>query len=157
MICVLNYNLPMENPCAGYTHPKHTQSQMYMDGITTDIAITSKNSLHTYGKSYIYFKFVVFSDRFFVIISQRSKFGTLFSCWSDNSELIQNKKIFHSQILLGKRDDEILDIYARQITELFAVISSKPLLLSLMLDDTKKEDQMLFRAIMDKLTEMLSS
>lgn len=50
--------------------------------------------------------------------------------------------------LIGKRDSEILNVYARQIIELVGSASSKPVLLGIALVDESKST---FRTIMDIL------
>lgn len=59
----------------------------------------------------------LFSDRIFIVISQLSgKLGSLLQCNHEYSE-IDNSHTFHVETLLGKRDDSLNEVYARQIME----------------------------------------
>lgn len=59
----------------------------------------------------------LFSDRIFIVISQRAgKLGTLLQCTHEHS-VIDNSHSYHVETLLGKRDDAQSEVYIRQITE----------------------------------------
>lgn len=75
-----------------------------------------------------------YSDRVFLVISQNSRFGTLISAKADDS-LTQPGAApsFDVNVLLGRRDDPLLLIYARQLVEAISKSSSRPLLLSISL------------------------
>jgi proteasome assembly chaperone 3 len=72
-----------------------------------------------------------YSDRHFIIISQIKKFGTLISAWSD--EKSDGGRIYDMKVVLGRRDDPLLNVYARQLIERISAISTKPLLLAISL------------------------
>lgn len=59
----------------------------------------------------------LFSDRIFIVISQRSgKLGSLLQCTHEYS-VIDNSHSYHVETLLGKRDDVQSEVYIRQIME----------------------------------------
>ena len=105
---------------------------------------------------------ISYTDRHFVIITQLNKFGTLIEAKVENVDI--NKNIYHIQTLLGKRDDPLLTIYARQIIENIATYSNnrnnntsitevKPLLLSIALDNNCRDSNS-FTEILNKLFGM---
>ena len=105
---------------------------------------------------------ISYTDRHFVIITQLNKFGTLIEAKVANVDI--NKNIYHIQTLLGKRDDPLLTIYARQIIENIATYSNnrnnntsitevKPLLLSIALDNNCRDSNS-FTEILNKLFEI---
>ena len=73
-----------------------------------------------------------FSDRHFFIVSQTRRFGTLISAWAED-RLDGGGKSHQIRILTGQREDELLDVYAKQIVMRLAEHSSRPLLLSVAL------------------------
>lgn len=83
------------------------------DGIRTDIICTTYN------------------DRHFIVISQMKKFGTLINAWAENKG--DGGKFYDMATLLGRRDDPLLNIYARQLIEKTSAVSDKPLLLAISL------------------------
>eukprot|EP01111_Echinosteliopsis_oligospora_P003667 TRINITY_DN15760_c0_g1_i1.p1 TRINITY_DN15760_c0_g1~~TRINITY_DN15760_c0_g1_i1.p1 ORF type:complete len:150 (+),score=16.58 TRINITY_DN15760_c0_g1_i1:18-467(+) len=91
-----------------------------------------------------------FSDHLFIAITQTEKLGTLFQAYKTSGEMTASGEPNYSvTTLLGKRDDDILNIYARQIIELVGEKTSKPLILALALQDSSKPT---FRAIMEILS-----
>ena len=82
----------------------------------------------------------LFSDSIFVVITQRAgKLGTLLRCIHEHS-VIDNSHTYHVETLMGKRDDNLAEVYARQITERIASMDSggstcPPVLLGIALKD----------------------
>lgn len=71
-----------------------------------------------------------FSNTYFIIITQINKIGTIVHAWSeirknqlqlhddnDNNNQSNSNLRFLTKVLIGKRDDPLLEIYARQILE----------------------------------------
>merc|ERR1712083_548104 len=85
-----------------------------------------------------------YSNRFFVHISQNENFGTLIHSWRDNP-IEGASSSFSTRVLLGRRDDETLEVYARTMIELISQRSSLPLLLSISL---KEHSPCMFRGIL---------
>ncbi|TFJ80293.1 hypothetical protein NSK_008436 [Nannochloropsis salina CCMP1776] len=87
-----------------------------INGVLTDVAIFN------------------FSDRIFLVISQNARFGTVISAKADDSVARPGAApSFDVSVLLGRRDDPLLLIYARQLVETVSRSSSRPLLLSISL------------------------
>lgn len=72
-----------------------------------------------------------YNDRHFVVISQMKKFGTLINAWAESKA--DGGKSFDMVTLLGRRDDPLLNVYARQLIEKISLVSDKPLLLAIAL------------------------
>ena len=70
-----------------------------------------------------------YSDRHLVVITQLKKFGTIIHAWSDAKA--DGGKIYDMVTLLGRRDDPLLNVYARQLIEKIAEHSDKPLILAI--------------------------
>lgn len=92
--------------------------------------------------------FAVYSDRIFVIITQIEKFGTIMKAWAEPKS--EGGSIFQVSTLMGKRDDPLLHIYARQIIERLSTVSDKPLLLSISLK-AECRDAATFQIILNEL------
>ena len=88
-----------------------------------------------------------YSDRHFVVVSQLGNFGTWILAWCE--ECADGKVLYQTKVLLGKREDPVLHIYARQIIETVCKTSTdrKPLLLAISLhkdaQDAKTMEQVL--------------
>ena len=72
-----------------------------------------------------------YNDRHFVVISQMQKFGTLINAWAETKA--DGGKTYDMVTLLGRRDDPLLSVYARQMIEKISAVSDKPLLLAIAL------------------------
>jgi len=94
-----------------------------------------------------------FFDRHVVGIAQLSKFGTWIEGWCEESA--DGNVLFQTKVLLGKRDDPILHIYARQIIEkiVSSSTSRKPLLLSISLQPDS-HDAITMQDILNKVFEI---
>mmetsp|Transcript_57483 Transcript_57483/g.132008 ORF Transcript_57483/g.132008 Transcript_57483/m.132008 type:complete len:130 (-) Transcript_57483:401-790(-) len=91
-----------------------------------------------------------YSNRFFVHISQNENFGTLIHSWRDNP--VEGAcSSFSTRVLLGRRDDETLEVYARTLIELISQRSSLPLLLSISMKEHSPE---MFKGILRELDQI---
>lgn len=91
---------------------------------------------------------IVYSDRVFVVITQLSKFGTIMKAWAEPKS--EGGFVFQVSTIMGKRDDPLLHIYARQILERLSTSSDKPLLLSLSLKPDCRDAET-FQEILNQL------
>lgn len=87
------------------------------------------------------------------MITQIDKFGTLLHAWSEQKA--DFGKIYQVQTLLGKRDDPLLTIYARQIIERLSTQTDKHLLLSISLRNDGRDSEH-FQAIINKIFSEIS-
>ncbi|CAM9757429.1 unnamed protein product [Chrysoparadoxa australica] len=85
-----------------------------------------------------------FQDRTFVVVSQLERIGTLLQVTSEGGGM--GGKSFHVETLIGRRDDPLLVVCARQLAE--QLRSDKPLLLGLALKDEGR-DSHTFQAIIN--------
>jgi proteasome assembly chaperone 3 len=113
--------------------PSIAQAKLYHDDVTTEICFQS------------------FADRYFVMISQLNKVGSLINAWSE--EKPSGGKIFQTQILLGRRDDPLLNVYARQIIQVISEASDKPVLLAISLCQSGRETA-IFQDVLNKIIEI---
>lgn len=72
---------------------------MAINGIHTDVVVQA------------------FTDRIFVTITQLNKIGSLLYATSEDDS--SGGKSFDVQVLMGRRDDPLLVLYARQLIEQF--------------------------------------
>jgi proteasome assembly chaperone 3 len=86
------------------------------------------------------------------MINQLDKVGTLVEAHSEDSSE-SGRKLFSVQVLLGKRDDPLISVYARQIIEKIAASSDKPLLLAISLRPDRR-DASTFQELINKLFEI---
>ncbi len=91
-----------------------------------------------------------YSDRVFVVITQINKFGTLINGWAESKS--DGGKLYQVNTLMGRRDDPLLSIYARQILEKLSATSDKPLLLAISLSPEGRSTET-FQAVLNKLYE----
>ena len=105
-----------------------------------------------------------FSDRILVTVGQSSpllppKIGTLVLTTFSQSITNNNQKSFDSQILLGRRDDPLLEIYGRQLLEKFSTTDTKgrkELLLGINLREDNRDSET-FQEVCNNVLEMLMS
>lgn len=83
-----------------------------------------------------------------MIITQIERFGTIMKAWAEPKS--EGGSIFQVSTLMGKRDDPLLHIYARQIIERLSSVSDKPLLLSISLK-SECRDAATFQIILNEL------
>ena len=107
--------------------PPTRQAAALIDGVQTDVVVQA------------------FANLVYVIVTQNRKLGTFVSA---NAKVgSDGALIFDTSVLLGKRDEPLLCIYARQILERMRQAGcAKPLLLAISLTDDSPES---FRAVMD--------
>ena len=91
-----------------------------------------------------------YSDRHFVLITQMKKVGTLIQAWSDKKS--DGNYFYEMVTLLGRRDDPLLNVYARQIIEKISAYSDKPLLLGISLVPEGRGKE-IFEAVLNNLLE----
>jgi len=80
-----------------------------------------------------------YSDRHFVLISQLGNFGTFINAWCEESA--DGHTFYQTKILLGKREEPVLHIYARQIIEkiVCSSMNRKPLVLAISLNQNAQD------------------
>eukprot|EP00128_Syssomonas_multiformis_P015220 Colp12_sorted_trinity150504_noHs@30006 len=72
-----------------------------------------------------------FQDRIFILVTQCNKMGTLLSAAKDMNMEVGSEPTYTIRVLLGKRDDSFIEVFARQIVEAMTKAEcNKPLLLS---------------------------
>lgn len=113
--------------------PLESKATLEIEGITTEILCTS------------------FDNRIFVVITQINKFGTFLNAWAEPKA--DGGKLYMINTLLGKRDDPLLTIYARQMIERLSVYTAKPILLAISLKDEGRSREQ-FQAILNKFFEI---
>lgn len=59
-----------------------------------------------------------YDDRYFVIITQMNKIGTLVEASAEDSILREGALTYTTSTLIGKRDDMLIDVYARHILDI---------------------------------------
>ena len=107
--------------------------------------ITSKNGVNIDILS------TTFNDRIFIIVSQFKKIGTVIEAFTE--ERSDGGKMYLTNIKIGKRDDEVCCVYARQIIELISETSDKPLLLGIALKPEDRDPETL-KLVLSKLFEI---
>jgi len=83
-----------------------------------------------------------------VVVSQTGTFGTLIHASRDNPVESCSASSYTTRILLGRRDDETLEVYARTLIELIGKHSTLPVLLCISI---KEHSPQMFRAVMREL------
>ena len=102
------------------------------DGVTTEIVCTS------------------FTNRILIFITQINKVGTLISAWSEPKG--DGGKLYQTSTILGKRDDPLLTVFARQLIERISTHSSKTLLLGISLKEEGRSREQ-FQFIINNVLE----
>ena len=97
------------------------------------------------------FVLTAYSNRIFVIVTQTQSMGTLIHAEADNP-IEAASGSFSTRVLLGRRDDEVLEVYARTIIELISRRNpgAGPLLLAISVKDHSPE---MFRSIVREVEE----
>ncbi|RLN52701.1 hypothetical protein BBJ29_002800 [Phytophthora kernoviae] len=104
-------------PTPAVLHTKKTRKDI--NGVPTDIAVS------------------IFVDRVFIVVTQLGTFGTLVEAQQKDS--ISGKFQPDIHIRLGRRDDPLLLVYARQFLEHFGVPAGLPILAAIGLKDRSSE------------------
>lgn len=115
--------------------PKSSTQSVEVDGIKTDIVCST------------------FSDYFFVVVTQIDKFGTILK--AESAEKADGGAIYSVNTLLGRRDDPLLTIYARQLIERISQFSKKPLVLSISLQEEGRGKEH-FEAIVNSVLQNIT-
>ena len=92
-----------------------------------------------------------YSDRVFVVVTQTNKLGSILSASAEHSG---QGTIFHVRNLLGRRDDPLLNMYARNIAEEVAKTTTRPLLLAVSLSEEGRAPQV-FQEVLSAVRGML--
>lgn len=120
---------------SGFPLQNHA-SFMNSVGIKTDIICTS------------------YADYHMVVITQLRKFGTVIHAWVDRHSDLSGST-YEMSVLLGKREDTLLMVYARQIIQRISRYSDKPLMLAISLREGEEgRDADTFSAVLNKLFEI---
>ena len=95
----------------------------------------------------------LFSDQILIIVTQLSgRPGTILRCTVEDSPM-DEKKMFHIDALLGKRDDSLLEVYVRRITERIVQLSEDrvcpPIVLGMALKGDSGKEPASFTKIVD--------
>ncbi|KAF4027988.1 Proteasome assembly chaperone 3 [Phytophthora infestans] len=102
-----------------------------INGVPTDIAVS------------------IFADRVFIAVTQLGTFGTLVEAYQKDS--ISGKFQPDIHIRLGRRDDPLLLVYARQFLEHFGIPVGLPILAAIGLKDRSSGT---FEAVMQSVKEL---
>jgi hypothetical protein len=93
-----------------------------------------------------------YADRHFIVVTQIDKIGTLVTGKAVAG--IDGTVHYEVNILFGKRDDQLLLVYCRQIVEkIYKAGSSKPVLLAISLLEEGHSVEC-FQAVLNKLDEI---
>mmetsp|Transcript_4301 Transcript_4301/g.5142 ORF Transcript_4301/g.5142 Transcript_4301/m.5142 type:complete len:193 (+) Transcript_4301:44-622(+) len=104
----------------------------------------------------------LFGDRIMFGVSQlRGKVGTMISCQVEDSGIIDGTATrFTIEVLLGKRDDDMLGVYARRILDQLLQLRTSlqdacpPILLAISLQPQTQQDPEMFKGIVDTVVQM---
>ena len=98
-----------------------------------------------------HFVLTAYTNRIFVVVTQTPNLGTLIAACADNP-LSAAGTSYSTRVLLGRRDDEALEAYARAMVELIhkRAPDAGPLLLAISIKEHSNE---LFRAVMKQVEE----
>lgn len=114
--------------------PSEKAASVELNGIITEIICAS------------------FSDHNLIIITQINKIGTVLRAWTEPKS--GGGDLYKVSTLLGKRDDALLTIYARQLIERISNYSPKPLIVMVSLKDEGRGRDF-FEAIVNKVLETI--
>jgi proteasome assembly chaperone 3 len=114
--------------------PLEVKASVELNGLATEILCTS------------------FDDRLCVLITQINKVGSLLTAWADSKS--DGGYLYHIDTILGRRDDPLLTIYARQIVEKITPHTKKPVLLGISLKEEGRSREH-FQLIMNKVLEII--
>ena len=117
----------------GAAGPAHAAHDVEICGVPTKVALTA------------------YSNRVFVVVTQTDNLGTLIAAERDLA-IDPTCTCYSTRVLLGRRDDETLEVYARTMVELVAkrAPAAPPLLLAISIREHSPEA---FRAVMQFVDE----
>lgn len=90
------------------------------------------------GGKHVDVSMTTFEDRLLVIITEYQKMGTLVHVTKDNLPVDNREETYSTKIVLGK-DEPVTHVFARNIAKRVLKSQSKPLLLSLALEEYTPE------------------
>ncbi|CEG41393.1 Uncharacterized conserved protein [Plasmopara halstedii] len=93
----------------------------------------------------------IFADRVFIAVTQLGTFGTLLEAYQKDT--ISGKLQSDIHVRLGRRDDPLLLVYARQLLEHFGVPVGLPVLVAIGLKDRSSQT---FEVVMKCVKELFS-
>ena len=98
------------------------------------------------------FVLTAYSNRIFVVVSQTQNMGTLIHASADNP-IDAATGSFTTRVLIGKRDDDHLEVYARAMCELICrrAPDAGPLLLAISIQGAHSNE--MFRGILKEVEE----
>mmetsp|Transcript_24238 Transcript_24238/g.80560 ORF Transcript_24238/g.80560 Transcript_24238/m.80560 type:complete len:129 (+) Transcript_24238:99-485(+) len=109
------------NGCAQQPGPLSKSAEVCIGGVSTRLIATA------------------YANRIFVVVSQRENLGTLISATRESATgLASGPGCYSTRVLLGRRDDEALEVYARTLVELINKSRPADLLLALNLLDSSR-------------------
>mmetsp|Transcript_7096 Transcript_7096/g.10591 ORF Transcript_7096/g.10591 Transcript_7096/m.10591 type:complete len:133 (-) Transcript_7096:26-424(-) len=109
------------------SQPLQNQASFTTNGVTTKVVVSS------------------YSDRHFVLVTQIDKVGTLITAQSLVSP--DGSVVYDLATVFGRRDDPLLDVYARQIIERISKHSKHPLILGISLKEDGR-DSVIFQEVL---------
>ena len=118
----------------GAAGPAHAAHDVEICGVPTKIALTA------------------YSNHVFVVVTQTDNLGTLIAAERDLA-IDPTCTCYSTRVLLGRRDDETLEVYARTMVELVAkrfATDAPPLLLAISIKEHSPET---FKAVMKFVEE----
>ena len=120
-------------------HPPSSTHTILANGVSTDLLLT------------------LYSDQISISITQSGKLGTIITA-SVSKSPNNDKTFYDTGVLLGKRDDPLLSIYARQLIEKSSSVDplQRSILLSIALVEAGR-DSASFQEIVNKVLEMFVS
>lgn len=125
---------PFSNAISEGLFPPSKKIDFEVNGINTEILLQS------------------YDDRVFILISQINKIGNLLNAWGEPKS--DGNYLYFVQNLIGRRDDPLLNIYARQLVERLFPLTKKPLVLGITLKEEARSKEF-FEAIINKVLEMV--
>ncbi|TYZ56941.1 hypothetical protein PybrP1_003194 [[Pythium] brassicae (nom. inval.)] len=98
------------------------------------------------------FAVTIFADRVFIVVTQLGTFGTLVE--AHQKDTISGRFQPDIHVRLGRRDDPLLLVYARQFLEHFGAPLGLPVLAALGLKDRSSDT---FEAVMQRVKTLVST
>ena len=99
------------------------------------------------------FVLTLYANRIFVIITQTQNLGTLIMAEADDPMNVAGTS-YSTRVVVGRRDDDVLEAYARTLVELMCkrVPEAGPLLLAISI---KEHSQDTFRGVMQEMAALV--
>eukprot|EP01031_Cornospumella_fuschlensis_P031592 gene31593-38180_t len=122
-----------------YGFPSETKFSVEVQGITTEVVCS------------------VFSSNIFILVTQINKVGSVLKAWTEPK--FDGGLRYMVENMLGRRDDPLLVLYARQLIERIALISPKELVLAISLTEEgrgKEHFQEVINRTMEEVSKLLA-